>query len=71
MYCTLLWKLDQEVMITGLKRNTIINIAVNDYVIVADRRREYMAHQDKRARRKIARGLLLQLLPEAVEDGLI
>lgn len=71
IYSILLWKLDQEAMISGIKRNAIINIGVEYYINVADRRREYKAHRDIETRRKIVRGLLSTLLPEAVEDGLI
>lgn len=63
-----LWMIDQEIMVTGCKRNRLLNEGARMYIRTLDMRREYQVHRDPDIRRKILKKFLLVYFPEAANE---
>lgn len=60
-----LWKIEQETMVSGSKRNRIINDGARLYLDLLDRRREIRMYTDSEVRKKILSGFLRKWIPES------
>lgn len=60
-----LWKMEQEQMTSGKKRNRILNEGARMYLDATDRRREIRMHADPEVKKKILMGFLATWFPEA------
>lgn len=60
-----LWKIEQEMMASGMKRNRIINEGARMFLDILDRRREMRMHTDPEVRKKILSGILSTWIPES------
>lgn len=61
---TILWNIDQEVMLGTITRNRILNEGAQLWLELVDARREYRMMRDSDARRKILVGFLKKHFPE-------
>ena len=61
---TILWKVDQEVMLGTTTRNRILNQGAQLWLELVDARREYRMIHDPDVRRKILAGFLKKYFPE-------
>lgn len=60
-----LWKIEQETMVSGFKRNRIINDGARLYLDLLDTRREFLMHTDPEVKKKILSGFLRKWMPES------
>lgn len=66
-----LWKIEQESMVSGMKRNRILNEGARMFLDILDRRREMRIHGDSEVRKKILSGILSTWIPEASEFKIV
>lgn len=67
IFHTTLWEMEQEKMVSGRTRNSILNEGARLYLFLLDLRRSYSAIDDPEARKKMIRGFFKIWLPE-VQD---